>query len=135
MNRKVIILMVLGLVAVIVMVMASSSRPNHSTAYKMGNTSKQAGTIQPADDKSVVIQNYTFNPNPLKVKKGTTVTWTNTDTAKHNVEVDDGQPAGGPNGPLFGKNETYQFTFANAGIFKYHCSPHPYMHGSVEVTE
>lgn len=97
--------------------------------------SKQTNMARPADNNSVVIQNYAFSPNPLKVKKGTTVTWTNNDIAKHNVVVDDGQPAGGPSGPLFGKNETYQFTFANAGTFNYHCSPHPYMKGVVEVTE
>ncbi len=133
-NRKAIIFTFLGLVLVIGVVVAFSSLSNHSKIDKMGSTPK-AGTTQPADAKSVVIQDYTFNPNPLKVKKGTTVTWTNTDTAKHNVAFDDGQPAKKLDGPLFGKNETYQFTFASAGTYKYHCSPHPYMKGVVEVTE
>lgn len=110
-----------------------------------GQTTKKSGDMAmsnspvaemaPKDANAVVIANYKFNPNPLKVKKGTTVTWTNMDIARHNIIVDDGQPAGGPSGPLFGKNETYQFTFATVGTYKYHCSPHPYMHGSVEVTE
>ncbi len=92
-------------------------------------------TEAPNEANAVTIQNYTFNPTPLRIKKGTTVTWTNKDIAKHNVVVDDGQPAGGPNGPLFGKGQTFSFTFNNAGTYSYHCSPHPYMKGAVEVTE
>ncbi len=97
--------------------------------------SSTATVDQPADANSVVISNYTFNPTPLKVKKGTKVTWTNHDVVKHTVTIDAGQPAGGPDSPLFGKNETFSYTFDSVGTYNYHCSPHPYMHGVVEVTE
>ncbi len=80
------------------------------------------------------IQNFDFQPNELRVKKGTTVTWTNQDSASHNVVSDDSSPAGGPNGPLIGKGQKYSFTFNNVGTFNYHCSPHPNMRGTVVVT-
>ena len=88
-----------------------------------------------AAPNTVTIAKYQFCPANLTVKKGTTVTWTNTDLARHNVVVDDGAPAGGPSGPLFGKGETYAFTFNTVGTFPYHCSPHPYMMAQVVVTE
>ncbi len=121
-----IILLILGGVAV-----AAATSGN-----TVSHTPKSAvQTEVPKQANAVNIQNYKFAPSPLKVKKGTTVTWTNKDIAKHNVEVDNGQPAGGPNGPLIGKGQSYSFTFNAVGTYSYHCSPHPYMKGVVEVTE
>jgi plastocyanin len=38
-------------------------------------------------------------------------------------------------GPLLARGESYSFTFNDAGSIPYHCSPHPYMKGSVTVVE
>lgn len=89
----------------------------------------------PSEPNSINIENYTFVPASITVKKGTTITWTNKDQAEHNVVSDDDSPGGGPNGPLLAKDETYSFTFDTAGTFKYHCQPHPYMKAEVVVTE
>ena len=107
-----------------------------SKANENGAMHPSSSTVaeKPADANSVSISNYTFNPTPLKVKVGTKVTWTNHDIAKHSITMDSGQ-AGGPDSQLFAKGESYSFTFTTAGTFKYHCSPHPYMHGVVEVTQ
>jgi len=80
----------------------------------------------------VTISNFSFAPTTLKVKKGTTVTWTNQDSIKHNVVSDSGT---GPGSALLAKGESYSYTFNTAGTFNYHCDPHPFMKGSVEVTE
>lgn len=116
--------------------LSMSARPPRDMNMPVASSSSQAAApaASPQDANSVMIANYKFAPTPIKVKQGTTVTWTNSDTARHNIVADDGQPAGGPSGPLFGKGETYKFTFNTVGTFKYHCEPHPYMHGSVEVT-
>ena len=82
----------------------------------------------------VVISNYEFNPSPIKIKVGTTVTWLNKDIARHNVVTDEGQPAGGPKSELISKNGQYQTVFMKPGIYRYHCEPHPYMKGVIEVT-
>jgi amicyanin len=81
---------------------------------------------------SVTIQDFAYSPKHITVKVGTTVTWTNQDSVKHNVvsDADDG-----PDGPLLAKGETYNYTFKKAGSFDYHCDPHPYMKGTVTVTE
>ena len=38
-----------------------------------------------AEDVAVKIENFTFGPQELKVKAGTTVTWTNEDDIPHTV--------------------------------------------------
>jgi plastocyanin len=43
--------------------------------------------------------------------------------------------AGGPQGPLIGKNETYSFTFDQTGTYNYICQPHPNMKAVIEVVE
>lgn len=91
-------------------------------------------STEPAATDSVTIKDYAFSPATITVKVGTTVSWTNQDSVRHDVVSDDGS-ADGPNGPLLAKGETYKFTFAKAGTFSYHCTPHPYMKAKVVVTE
>ncbi len=134
MKKSNIIAIIVVLVVIIGGVIAlSGSKPKTGDHASMTPSSK-AVADKPADPNTVFISNYMFNPTPLQVKKGTRVTWTNHDIAKHTVTVDSGQAAGGPDSQLFGKNESFSFTFDSVGTYKYHCSPHPYMHGVVEVT-
>ena len=79
----------------------------------------------------IVIEDFKFTPNDLKIKKGTVVTWTNKDGARHTVTG----KAAGPASALFGKSESYSYVFNETGTFDYYCVPHPYMKGLVEVTE
>ncbi len=78
----------------------------------------------------VIIENFNYGPAEVVVKKGTTITWTNKDSAGHTVT------ATGDNGPksnLFGQGETYSYTFDEVGTFEYFCEPHPYMKGVIKV--
>jgi len=77
----------------------------------------------------ITISNFAYGPVSLTVKVGTTVTWTNQDTVRHTVTSDNDLFDSG----LFGKGETFSYTFAEAGIFSYHCTPHPYMKGTIIV--
>jgi amicyanin len=94
------------------------------------------------------IKDYAYTRPNIKIAKGTRVTWTNQDPLQHNVmrEHADGDEAhAAPNaadvrpdvfaGPLLAKGERYSFTFTKIGSYSYHCAPHPYMQGSVVVTE
>lgn len=81
----------------------------------------------------VKIADYMFVPMTVKVKPGTTVTWTNMDMVHHSVTADTISP-NAPNGPLIGKGQTYSFTFKKAGVYTFHCQPHPFMHGTIIVT-
>lgn len=81
--------------------------------------------------RTVAIQNFTFSPQSLTVKKGDTVVWTNKDSAGHTVTGN----MGGPASQTIPKNGTYSYTFNNVGTFAYHCSIHPTMTGTVVVTQ
>lgn len=102
---------------------------------KTANT-KKTGTVSenqtPLQNK-VSINNSSFNPIKIKVKKGTMVTWTNNDNVKHTVTFDQVDTLA--KSQLFGKGGQYNFTFDTAGIYTYHCEAHKNMKGTVEVTE
>jgi plastocyanin len=81
----------------------------------------------------VEIDNFSFTPASIKVKKGTTVTWTNKDSAPHTVTGVDSNK--GPESGTLNGNDTYTFTFDEVGTFGYICDFHPSMKGEVTVTE
>lgn len=84
------------------------------------------------ETKTVGITSYQYSPKVLTVKVGTKVTWTNNDTVAHTVTATGSN--GGPDSTLFGQNESYSFTFDKVGTYEYYCKPHPYMKGTVVVT-
>ena len=87
-------------------------------------------TVTPtwADDVAVRIGNFTFGPQELKVKSGTTVTWTNEDDIPHTVV----SPNNFRSKPLDSEDK-YSFTFSTPGTYKYFCSLHPHMTGTIVV--
>jgi amicyanin len=87
-----------------------------------------AATPALAEDVAVKIGNFTFGPQELKVKAGTTVTWTNEDDIPHTVVS--------PNNfrsKVLDTDGTYTFTFTTPGTYKYFCSLHPHMTGTIVV--
>ncbi|MHB8644416.1 MAG: cupredoxin domain-containing protein [Thermomicrobiales bacterium] len=84
-------------------------------------------------DVSVNIMNFSFQPTPLTIPVGTTVVWTNQDSAGHTVTSDTGVWDSGVATPLQ-KGATFRFTFTQVGTFPYHCMIHPTMHGMIVVT-
>lgn len=89
-----------------------------------------AASAAAAGGDSAQIANFAFSPATLTVKVGTTVTWTNTDTAAHTVTADDGSF----NSSRLATGATFQQAFATAGTFTYHCAIHSSMKGTVTVT-
>lgn len=85
-------------------------------------------TAARAEDTAVHIDNFSFAPNPLQVKVGTTVTWTNRDDIPHTVVC-----AGKFRSKTMDTDGTFSFTFTEAGEYKYFCSLHPHMTGSIKV--
>ncbi len=81
---------------------------------------------------AIVNSSVGYSPSNITVKKGTTVTWTNQDTIKHNVMSDSGSTL---SSPYLAKGESWSYTFNTVGTFSYHCVPHPWMKGTVTVVE
>lgn len=85
---------------------------------------------------SVDIGDFFFDPTVLKIKNGTTVTWTNSGMTGHDIRTDSASPKTGPNSELLNRGETYSFTFDEPGLYLYYCSPHPaQMRAVIEVVE
>jgi nitrite reductase (NO-forming) len=84
-----------------------------------------------------------YNPNPVNVRVGDTVTWTNDDTTPHTVTSGTGSsdPNTGqefnssPNlNPLLASGQTFSHKFTEAGDYPYYCEIHPNMVGAVSVS-
>jgi plastocyanin len=80
---------------------------------------------------AVTIDNFSFMPAAIRVKAGTSVTWTNKDEEPHSV-VSSEEPMRSPT--LAGTHNTFMHTFSKPGTYHYNCGIHPFMHGTVEVT-
>jgi plastocyanin len=81
-----------------------------------------------AEESKVTIDNFTFSPAETKVKVGDTVTWTNHDDIPHTVVS-----AGKFRSKAMDTDGTFSFTFTAAGEYKYFCSLHPHMTGTIKV--
>ncbi len=100
-------------------------------------SSSSGGTTNPPPPNplpttTVVITNSTFSPASVTVKVGTTVTWRNDDGIGHTVTSDSGTEL---ESPLLSQGATYSHTFNTVGTFPYHCTPHPFMTGTVIVEQ
>jgi len=78
---------------------------------------------------AVAIDNFTFNPQKLTVKAGTTVTWTNKDDIPHAVAAVNKQFRS----KTLDTDDAYSFTFTTPGSYDYFCSLHPHMTGTIVV--
>jgi len=93
----------------------------------------EEATEEPAgggEATEVAIKDFTFSPDPVEVKVGDTVKWTNEDAAPHTATAD-----GEFDSKNMGQGGTFEYTAAKAGTFKYICTIHPSMKGTLEVAE
>ncbi len=91
--------------------------------------SNQTPNPQTNSKYTVTIQNLTFTPSPIMVPVGTTVTWINQDSTTHRVISD----TGAFESKNLNHGESYSFKFTRSGTYKYHCSIHPNIKGTIIV--
>ena len=82
------------------------------------------------ETNQVEVADFNFKPKSIKVKSGTTVTWTFKDGSDHSVKLDDGSFKSAD----LKDGATATHTFSTAGTFAYKCGIHNSMTGSVAVT-
>jgi plastocyanin len=80
--------------------------------------------------KPVDITQAGFTPNKVTINFGDTVTWTNKDTANHQVLANQ---AAFPTSPVLQANQTYSYTFKKSGSFGYRDALNTKHHGTVTV--
>jgi plastocyanin len=91
---------------------------------------KAVSQEQSAGAAQVKIDNFTFEPQTITVKQGTTVQWTNRDDIPHTVVSDDKTTF--KSKPL-DTDDKFSYTFTKAGTYSYFCSLHPKMTAKVVV--
>ena len=76
-----------------------------------------------------------FSPNPIQVSVGSTVTWTNNDSVIHTVNSGTSPTLSGLfSSPIMNPQDTFEYTFTEAGEVPYFCMLHPNMVGTVSVS-
>jgi len=82
-----------------------------------------------ADEQKIDIKNHVFLPENATVAVGTKVTWINHDQDPHTV-VERSRKF---NSGAMDTNDSFSFTFTDPGTYKYFCTLHPAMVGTVTV--
>jgi amicyanin len=88
-----------------------------------------AARSAPATDAEVDIDQFTFLPQRITVKAGTTVTWINEDDVPHTI-VSSSKVF---KSKALDTADKFSFTFTTPGTYDYFCSVHPHMTGAVVV--
>ena len=78
----------------------------------------------------VDIREFAFEPIELRVRAGTTVTWTNREQQVSHTSTSDGP---GWDSGILAPGQSFSRTFSAAGRFPYHCEPHPNMQATIVV--
>lgn len=124
---------VLGIVILAVASCGGSSSTTTTTASGGGTATTVSGggtvTTAATGGAKVSISGFAFNPATITIKAGESVTWTNADSVDHRPVADNGEFTG----PTMANGQSYSFTFTKAGTYKYHCTIHPSMTGTVVV--
>ncbi|HXG05790.1 MAG TPA: multicopper oxidase domain-containing protein [Nitrososphaera sp.] len=106
---------------------------NYSTTSNMqhSNMGEERTSIVIPAHSGTKTSGMTFNPQVAVVKPGETVTWINHDAVPHTVDSNDGSISSG----YIAKDQSFQYTFEEAGLYDYYCALHPWMVGSIRVAE
>ena len=120
-------------------VTSGTSTPTSTSGGLKTTTTPKFGTpAASAQVKSgavhVLYHNISISPDTLKVKVGSTITWTNLDAIEHNVTSE-----GGPQkfaSRTFGEGRSFSITALKPGVIHYECTIHPAsMNGTIEVVK
>ncbi len=85
----------------------------------------------------IFIRQDAYSPSHIEVVLGTTVTWTNQDKVPHSVIVSPVvfSTANSWESSLLNPGQSFSYTFSSSGTFKYVCTEHPEMTGTVIVMQ
>ncbi len=84
----------------------------------------------PVQTNSIEIVNFKYDPSNVVIPVGTTVTWKQDGAFPHSATSDDGTTF---DSKVMQTGQSFSFTFTTPGVYTYHCTPHPFMVGRIEV--
>src|SRR5919202_5187903 len=122
---------------------ASIGNSGSSNSTSSNSTSTGSGTKVSIVEEASEMGDQAYDPNPVKVKVGDTLTWTNDDSQAHTITS--GTDSSDPNmgkafdsspglATLLSTDQTFSHKFNTAGEFPYFCQLHPTMVGKVVVS-
>src|SRR3989344_3524102 len=118
-----------GLIVDIAIVLIAVVLIGGLTAYILANNTTNTETLSTPKTYDIEIKDFAFTSSSLTIKKGDSVRWTNRDSVDHTATADNNAF----DSPLLSDDESFTFTFNNAGEFSYYCKPHPYMKAKIIV--
>jgi len=139
MNKKILIILFAAVIIIIgaFLLLRKPSAQNNNPSAPTDNSSTQTNNpiTQPSDSTTsvnpktynITIENFSFKPAELKIKKGDTVVWTNQDSSPHQILESNFKSEKLNNG------QSFRFVFETVGTFNYICSIHPSMKGKIIV--
>ncbi|WP_067647591.1 cupredoxin domain-containing protein [Nocardia harenae] len=107
-----------------------AATPASGTSAQPGGATTAPQAAEPST-VTVRVDDMTFSPSELRVSVGDTVTWEFADSAAHSVQGI-GDRAMGINSPILNEG-SWSYTFIAPGNYRYLCSLHPEMRGTVVV--
>lgn len=107
-------------IALVVFITACGGSGSETTTTAGGGTGSA---------NSITIDDFAYAPSELTVSVGSTVSWTNEQSASHTVTADDGEFDSG----TLAQGDEFSETFGTAGTFAYHCTIHPSMTATITV--
>ena len=100
-----------------------------ATAAAVASATTTAATTAAADATTISIREFMFAPTAMTVPVGTTVHWKNLDGEPHTVRSVDATFASN----ALDQNDSFAFKFDKPGTYRYVCSIHPQMVGTIVV--
>ena len=129
-NHRTPLTFVLGLVCVVAIAAGCSSDSTPKASASSTSSSSSSSGAPAVSGNEITIKDFKFGPDSLSVKVGDTVTFKNADGQQHTATSDN---SGDFDAGAVDPGGSKEVTFAKAGTFTYHCSFHPFMHGTIEV--
>jgi len=112
--------------------MTGAGNATNATMTGAGGNATTSVSMHPG---SSTLTTDAFSPNPIQVSVGSTVTWTNNDSVIHTVNSGTSPTESGLfTSPIMNPQDTFEYTFTEAGEVPYFCLLHPNMVGTVTVS-
>lgn len=125
---RMMVLILLVAVLLIVGLAYSLTRSDKPASPVATDTPLTSETAQETAQVNITAQG--FSPATIKIKQGTTVTWTNTDAAAHSLKSD---VPGLETDEALNQNDQFSFMFETLGTFTVYDAGNPELKNVVEV--
>ena len=108
---------------------AAPAAPAASNALTTPAAPDAAAQAQGQEGNTVTMKGFMFTPASITVAAGTTVQWKNLDGEPHTVVgIEEPFRSG-----ALDQNDSFSFKFSKPGTYRYACSIHPQMTGTIVV--